>query len=130
MQWAIEMILMKQLAVHLATPILVVDTRGDLVFYNEAAEHIIGKRFDEIGAIKREEWIETFQPQDQDGCIITPENRPLTRAVDKNESSQLRFWINGLDGVRRQVEGIAFPMVGQSGRKLGAVGIFWQTDTP
>src|SRR6186713_2116712 len=124
MQWSIEMILMKQLAVHLTTPILVVDPRGDLVFYNEAAERIIGKRFDEVGTIRREDWMAVFQPQDDEGSIIAPENRPLTRAVDQNESSQLRFWILGLDGVRREVEGIAFPMFGQSGRKLGAVGIF------
>jgi PAS domain-containing protein len=128
MQWSIEMILMKQLAVHLTTPILVVDPRGDLVFYNEAAERIIGKRFDEVGTIRREDWMAVFQPQDDEGSIIAPENRPLTRAVDQNESSQLRFWILGLDGVRREVEGIAFPMFGQSGRKLGAVGIFWQTE--
>jgi PAS domain-containing protein len=129
MQWAIEMILMKQLAVHLTTPILVVDPVGDLVFYNEAAESILGKRFDEVGTIRRQEWMDKFQPQDNDGIIIAPENRPLTRAVDKNEATQLRFWITGLDGVRREVEGIAFPMFGQSGRKLGAVGIFWQTES-
>jgi PAS domain-containing protein len=129
MQWSIEMILMKQLAGHLTTPILVVDPRGDLVFYNEPAERILGKRFDEVGTITREEWMDKFQPQDPDGSIIAPEKRPLTRAVDKNEASQVRFWIKGLDGVRREVEGVAFPMFGQSGRKLGAVGIFWQLES-
>ena len=37
-QQEIEVILMRQLASYLAMPILVVDTEGDLVFFNEAAE--------------------------------------------------------------------------------------------
>jgi hypothetical protein len=34
--------------------------------------------------------------------------------------------INGLDRVRRVIEITAFPLDGQSGRRLGAVAIFWE----
>ena len=38
----IEIILMRELADHLATPIFVVDPDGDLLFYNEPAEKLLG----------------------------------------------------------------------------------------
>ena len=33
---------MRELADHLATPIFVVDAAGDLLFYNEPAEKLLG----------------------------------------------------------------------------------------
>ena len=45
----IEVILMRELAGHLATPIFVVNADGDLLFYNEPAEKLLGSRFDESG---------------------------------------------------------------------------------
>ena len=38
----IELILMRQLANYLAVPILVVDSAGTLLFYNEPAEVLLG----------------------------------------------------------------------------------------
>lgn len=128
MQWAIEMIIMRQLASHLATPIIVIDTQGDLVYYNEAAERILGRRFDEVGTMPRAQWIDSVRALQDDGSVMAPGDRALLKAVDRNEPSHARLRIQGLDGVSRQVEGIAFPMVGQSGRKLGAVAVFWEID--
>jgi hypothetical protein len=36
------------------------------------------------------------------------------------------MWIQGLDQVRRHIEVTAFPLIGQAGRHLGAVAIFWE----
>ena len=44
-QHAIELILMRQLAGGLATPVFLVDPDGDLLFYNEPAEAILGCRY-------------------------------------------------------------------------------------
>jgi len=41
---AVEMILVRQLAGYLFVPVLVVDTSGTVVFYNEPAERILGGR--------------------------------------------------------------------------------------
>jgi PAS domain-containing protein len=38
--------------------------------------------------------------------------------------------VRRLDGVARCVEGIAFPLIGQGDRMLGAVGIFWDPQAP
>ena len=49
-QQSVEMILVRQLASYLFVPVLVVDTTGTVVFYNEPAERILGVRFEETGA--------------------------------------------------------------------------------
>jgi len=60
----IEIILMRQLASYLAVPILIVDHKLDLLFFNESAEPILGCRFDETGEIRRNEWTRLFRPAD------------------------------------------------------------------
>lgn len=127
MQWAIEMILMKQLASHLATPIVLVDLQGDVVFFNTAAEQILGTRFEEVRGMARGQWLDAVRAQQTDGASIDADDRALVKAVDRDEPSHVHFRLQGLDGIYREVEGIAFPMIGQSGRKLGAVGVFWET---
>jgi hypothetical protein len=42
----VELILMRQLASYLAMPILLFDPAGNLLFYNEPAEALVGRRFD------------------------------------------------------------------------------------
>ncbi len=61
-QKAIEVILMRQLASCLAMPITVVDPKGDLVFFNQAAYPLVGRKFDETGVIRRGEWTAKFKP--------------------------------------------------------------------
>ena len=47
-------------------------------------------------------------------------------ALSRKLPSHRCFFYQGLDGVKRRVEGTAFPLVGQCNRHLGAVGIFWE----
>ena len=44
----IGLILMRQLADGLAVPMLLADERGDLLFFNEPAERLLGQRFDDV----------------------------------------------------------------------------------
>jgi PAS domain-containing protein len=124
---SVEMILMRQLASHLAMPIMIVDPNGDLLYFNEAAEPIVGKRFDETGPIRRGEWTKMFKPVDETGAPLRRENQPLFLATQELRPSHQSSWIEGLDGVRRHIEGIAFPLVGSGDRLIGAAGIFWET---
>ena len=50
-QKEIEVILARQLAEYLTLPIFIVDPNGDLLYYNEPAEEILGSRFGETGPI-------------------------------------------------------------------------------
>jgi len=122
----IELILTRQLASYLNVPILIVDPKGDLVFFNESAEPILGRRFQETGGIKRGEWTGLFKPTNDDGSAVPREETPLFIATEQRRPAYRRSWIRGLDGVNRQIEGIAFPLNGLDKRFLGAVGIFWE----
>jgi PAS domain-containing protein len=124
----IELILMRQLASYLDVPILIVDPEGDLLFFNESAEPIVGRRFDETGVIRRGEWSRIFQPTDDDGTPVPREQTPLFIATEHRRPAYRRSWIRGLDGVNRQIEGIALPLRGLAGRFLGAVGFFWEVE--
>ena len=123
---SLEIVLMKQLASCLAVPILVVDQQLDLVFFNESAEPILGRRFEETGAIQRSEWSSVFRTTDASGAAIPPEKRPLAIAIDRHKPAHSRFGLTGLDGVARQVEGISFPLETERAGLVGAVSIFWE----
>jgi hypothetical protein len=45
----IQLILTRQLAGYLSVPVFLVGPNGDLLFYNEPAEILLGKRFEETG---------------------------------------------------------------------------------
>ncbi|HVO24215.1 MAG TPA: hypothetical protein VMW56_11360 [Candidatus Margulisiibacteriota bacterium] len=127
-QREIELILTRQLASYLNVPVLIVDAKGDLVFFNESAEAILGRRFEETGTIRRGEWSALLRPTNDDGTPIPREEQPLTIATDQRRPVYRCAWIRGLDGVNRYVEGIAFPLNGIGNRFLGAIGIFWEVE--
>ena len=122
----IELILMRELADHLATPIFIVKPNGDLLFYNEPAEQLLGSRFDETGMLAFEEWATAFTPTDSDGAPIPPDELPLAIAAQKQRPAQGHMSIMGLDGTRRHLMVAAIPLTGQWGDHLGAAAIFWE----
>jgi PAS domain-containing protein len=118
---------MRQLASSLAMPILLFDPEGTLLFYNEPAEVISGRRFEETGEMRFEEWSRLVHVTDEDGNLLPFEARPLGIALRKRHAAHRKFWAQGADGVRRKVEATAFPLEGQGGRYLGAVMILWES---
>ena len=125
-QRPIEIILTRQLASYLAGPILIVDRNLDLLFFNESAEPILGRRFDETGEIRRAEWNRLFRPTDANGVPIPNAEQSLPRAIDRREPSHRRSWLRGLDGVTRVIEALAFPLETRDAGLLGAAGVFWE----
>lgn len=127
-QREIELILIRQLAGYLATPIFVVDPHGDLLYYNEPAEALLGRPFDQTGGMTFAEWSTAFRPMHPDGSPLAPDGFPLTRALRDHLPAHDRLGIVGLDGAARQIEVTALPLEGQGGRHLGAVAILWSVD--
>jgi PAS domain-containing protein len=126
-QQEVEVILARQLFDYLALPIFLVDPDGNLLFYNEPAEAILGHRYAETGPMSAEEWATIFQPTDEDGEPLPAEALPLIIALRELRPAHNEFWIRGLDdAVLRKIEVTAFPLVGQAQRYLGAVAIFWE----
>lgn len=129
-QQTVEMILMRQLAGYLSVPVLVIDTTGTVIYYNEPAERILGVRFEETGRIGPEEAKRLVEvgpapetPEDGDPLMETVlrERRPVHGR---------RTLLRRTDGMRLRVEATAFPLFGQGDRMLGAVVMFWERSTP
>ncbi len=126
-QQEVEVILARQLADYLALPIFLVDPDGNLLFYNEPAEEILGHRYAETGPMPALEWATIFRPTDEAGLPLPPEELPLIIALQQLRPAHSEFWIHGLDdGVPRRIEVSAFPLIGQAQRHLGALAIFWE----
>lgn len=126
----IELILTRQLASCLAMPVFLVDPVGNLVYYNEHAEKILGRRFEETGPMPVSEWSTVFRPLEEDETPIPPEGLPLVIALSQQRPSHKRFWIRGLDGRKRQIELTALPIIGQRSQLAGAASIFWEVKDP
>ena len=124
----IQIILIRQLAGYLGVPLFLVDPKGDLLFYNEPAEAIVGLRFEETGAMPAETWTSIFTPTDEQGQPIPPENLPLMIALATQRPAHKRFYIHGMNGVRRHIEVASVPIVGLQGEFLGATSLFWEIE--
>ena len=124
----IQIILTRQLAGYLSVPVFLVDPKGDLLFYNEPAEAILGRRFEETGAMPAEVWSSAFTPVDHAGQPVPPEDLPLMIALARQRPAYKRFYIQGMNGVRRQIEVAAIPIVGLQGEFLGAAALFWEIE--
>ena len=125
----VEVILTRHLASCLAMPLFIVDPVGNLAFYNESAEALLGKRFEETGELSAQEWATMFNPTNQDGTAVKTEELPLMIALEKRQPAYRDFWIRGLDGMSRHIGVTAFPLIAQGDRFLGGVAIFWELKT-
>ncbi len=126
----IELILSRQLASYLSIPIFIVDTEGNLLYYNEPAEPVLGRRFAETGGLTIEEWSTIFDLTDESGKPIPPDQAPLAIALTERRPVHRSLWLRGLDNVRRRVQATCFPIVGQADRYLGAIALFWEVEAP
>jgi PAS domain-containing protein len=128
-QQPIELILLKQVASQLALPIFLVNPDGDLLYYNEPAEVILGRRYDETGELPLSEWSVLFTPEDDQGDPLAPEQLPLVQALAERRPAHSGFAITGLDGTRHKLWVTAVPIIGLADRFLGAVALFWEEGT-
>ena len=78
----IELILSRQLAECLSIPVFITDIGGNLLFYNEPAEEILGRRYEETGEMPVEEWSTIFEPLDDKGMPLNPEDLPLVQTLN------------------------------------------------
>ena len=123
---SIQIILARQLASSIATPILLVDASGALIYYNEPAEAIFGQRFDETGEMPAEEWTARITSVDDDRNPIAPENRPMMRVLAERNPVSQKIWTRCMDGEWRHLHVTAFPLIGERDLLLGAMSIFWE----
>lgn len=126
MAYPIEIILNRQLADCLAIPVFITDTVGNLLFYNEPAEEILGKRYQDTGEMIVEEWSTIFLSKDENGKLLEPEELPLVKTLLNQLPYFKTFWIESLKGKSEKISVSSYPIIGRAGIFVGAVAIFWR----
>jgi hypothetical protein len=127
MAYSIELILARQLAECLAMPVFLTDTEGNLLFYNEPAESILGRRYEDTGEMHVNEWGTMFKNKDDEGNPIPPEELPLVKTLHNQLPYHKTFWIDSLQGKAERISVTSYPIIGRTENFLGAVAIFWRS---
>lgn len=122
---SLQLIQAQQLASNLATPMFLMDRVGTLVYYNDAAEQLIGRPWAEMGEIPIEEFGEMLELCDPDGAPVRRRDSPAGIAFLQRRPSHRRLQATGYDGVRRLLDATAFPLFGKDGEMHGVVQVFW-----
>ena len=126
-QQPLPLIMMRELADNVATPLFLVDRNGVLVYYNEAAEVVLGLRWVDAGSLTAEEWSARWAAEDVDGHPLQAEARPLAVAIRERRPSHRPMILFGADGARRTIEVTAFPLLARADELVGAVAVFWDS---
>jgi PAS domain-containing protein len=120
------MILARDLTSRLATPTFVVDVEGALVYFNEAAEPVLGRTYAESGELPAGVWAKEWDPKDEDGRRIPLDELPLGIAFREGRAAHRAMHITGGDGVARDIEVTAFPLRARPDLTVGAIAVFWE----
>jgi PAS domain-containing protein len=123
-QKPIELILARNLLSSLTTPAFLVDERGSLVFFNDAAGALVGRRFEETGQMEAAEWAAEFGPVDDGDAPIAWDALPLTAALQGGKATHTQMRLRVADGSVQHIEVSALPIVATGGSR-GAMAIFW-----
>lgn len=126
-QKSVVLILARELASNIATPMLVLDRNGTLVFYNEPAEVVFGARFDDVGETAAEVWDSRWPVSDEHGEPMSLLSSPLANVILHQTPGHQSIRVTGLDGVARPIDATAFPLFDSLHTFVGAVAVFWQT---
>lgn len=125
---SLPLILARELAANLATPMFLLDTAGVLVFYNDAAALLIGKPFGELDTLTGVEFGHLLQLCDLDGVPVRGRDTPAGIAYFEHRPGHRTLVATGLDGERRTVNATAYPLFGTTHELHGVVTVFWPAE--
>ena len=124
---SLPLILARELAANLATPMFLIDATGTLVFYNEAAELMLGKTFAEMGEVTANEFGAMLDLADPDGTPVRRRDTPAGIAFIERAPSHKRLVATTLDGKRGTFEVTAYPLFGHVEDMHGVLTVFWES---
>lgn len=126
MQEPLELILSRQWASHLAYPVWLYNDQGELIYFNEPAEELLGFHSVSAHEVKAKDLNKIFKYESVDGSTPSVEGFPINIALSKKHPAHGKLNIRSLDGTWKMIESTSFPIIGQGGRFLGALSIFWE----
>ena len=124
----IELILARNLVSAITLAAFIVDPEGKLVFFNDPAGELVGRRFEEVGRLRQEDWASEFGPFDEFGKVLPTEDLPLTIALREGLPAHDRFHMSVRDEELVKVDVSALPLATADGFK-GAIVVFWRTES-
>ena len=126
---SLPLILARELASNLATPMFLIDASGLLVFYNDAAALLLGKPFAELGEIPAGDFGAVLKVTTPSGEAMRRRDTPAGIAFFERKPAHAAVFATAYDGVRRSYESTAYPLFGASGEMHGVISVFWE-DVP
>jgi PAS domain-containing protein len=120
------LIVARSFATKLATPTLIADARGDLVYFNDAATEVIGRSYLDVGELPASRWQELFEPRTFDEEPLTVEQTPAGIALLERRPAHGSFAMHGLDGHEREITVTAFPLLSHPDEVVGVMAVFWE----
>lgn len=120
------LILAREFASKLATATLITDDAGRLVYYNEAAEELLGRAFAEVGELSASKWSSIFSVADLEGNPIALDEIPGGVALLERRPAHRELRFTALDGAPREVSVTALPLFAHADELVGTISIFWQ----
>jgi PAS domain-containing protein len=124
-QRSIVLILARDLASTLATPTMIVDADGRVVYYNDAAGYSLGRPFNEAAPMTREQVLEAVHTMDENGLPVDFADTPLGIVLTQRRPSHQVLTMTDPDGVTQPVEVTAFPLYARPDELVGGVAVFW-----
>jgi PAS domain-containing protein len=124
---SLPLILARELAANLATPMFLIDARGMLVFYNDAAAQLLGRSFAELGEIPAGEFGAGLEMETPEGEPLRRRDSPGGVAFFQQRPSHATVMATAYDGSRRLYEATAYPLFGAEGDMHGVINVFWES---
>jgi PAS domain S-box-containing protein len=123
---SLPLILARELAANLATPMFLIDAGGTLVYFNDAAELLLGKSYSEVGGITALEFGTMLELGKVDGTPMRRRDSPAGVAFYDREPAHRTLLATTLDGTRQPFEVTAYPLFGHVGDMHGVLTVFWR----
>lgn len=123
---SLPLILARELASHLATPMFLLDAGGMMVFFNDAAAVFLGKTFAEVGEIPSGDFGTSLQLSTPEGEPIRRRDSPSGIAYFQRRPAHQTVMATAYNGIRRIYDATAYPLLGSDGEMHGVVAVFWE----
>jgi PAS domain-containing protein len=122
----LELILARNLLSSISTPAFLVGEEGKLLFFNEAAGALVGRRYEETGTLSGPEWTREFGPFDEHGNPLPYDQIPAVLSARDDTPYHGKFRICAVHG-HQEIAASVIPIVGPGGSSGGIV-FFWPVE--
>ncbi|HUW04234.1 MAG TPA: PAS domain-containing protein [Acidimicrobiales bacterium] len=123
---ALVLIVARELAANLATPIFLIDAGGTLVYFNDAAEQFFGRSFGEVGEISVLEFGAMLDLRAHDGSELARRDTPTAATFNDHQPAHDQVRVRSLDGDDHEIHVTSLPLFGSTDELHGVMTIFWE----